>query len=68
MKEAAKRSILRFIHILFALPLLGFIYGPQEEVQPYLPYFRYLYLPVVALSGLLMWKGHWIARLFKRSS
>lgn len=66
MKEVTKRSILRWIHIIFALPLLGFIYGPQVEVQPYLPYFRYIYLPLVALSGLLMWKGYLITNLFRK--
>ena len=30
MKETTKRSILRAIHILFALPLFGYIYGPPS--------------------------------------
>ena len=28
MKEAAKRSILRWIHIVFSIPVLGYIYSP----------------------------------------
>jgi hypothetical protein len=57
MKDTTKRSIIRSIHLIFALPLIGFIYGPAAEVEPYRPYFQYLYFPVVVLSGLWMWKG-----------
>ena len=68
MKDTTKRTILRSTHILFALPLIGYIYGPPSETVQYLPYFRYLYLPVVALSGLLMWKGHVLRRLVSKKS
>ncbi len=66
MKDSTKRTILRSIHLIFALPLLGYIYGPPAETVQYLPYFRYLYLPVVVLTGLLMWKGHVLRRLFSK--
>lgn len=65
MTAATQRSISRWIHILFALPLIGFIYGPAADVEPYRAYFQYLYFPVVALSGLWMWKGHLVTKLFK---
>lgn len=68
MKDTIKRSILRTVHILSALPLLGYIYGPPSETVQYLPYFRFIYFPVVVLSGLWMWKGHVIRRLFSRES
>jgi hypothetical protein len=67
MKETTKRSILRWIHIVFALPLIGYIYGPPAETVQYLPYFRWIYFPAVALSGLWMWKGPAVRRLFSRS-
>ncbi|CAM2801168.1 hypothetical protein [Rariglobus hedericola] len=68
MKPGTKRSILRWIHILFGLPILGYIYGPPSETVQYLPYFRFVYVPVLVLSGLLMWKGHLLSRLFSRKS
>ncbi|MEY3479612.1 MAG: hypothetical protein RIQ71_387 [Verrucomicrobiota bacterium] len=68
MKDSAKRSILRWIHIIFALPIFGYIYGPPSETVQYLPYFRYGYFPVVVLSGLWMWKGRAVRRLFSRGS
>jgi hypothetical protein len=68
MKDTTKRTILRSAHIVFALPLLGYIYGPPSESLQYLPYFRYVYVPVVILTGLSMWKGHVLRRLISRKS
>ena len=68
MNKAVKRSILRWIHILFALPLLGYIYGPPAEVVQYAPYFQFIYLPVVMLTGLWMWKGDALRRLIWKGS
>ena len=67
MKETTKRSIVRWIHIVFGLTLLGYIYGPPSETLPYLPYFRFVYFPAVLLSGLWMWKGHVLRRAFSRT-
>ena len=66
MKDSTKRAIVRTLHILFALPLLGYIYGPPSETVQYLPYFRRFYLPVVIATGLWMWKGHLVRRLFAK--
>ena len=68
MNSNTKRSVLRWIHILFGLTLAGYIYGPPSETLQYLPYFRYFYMPVVVLAGLWMWKGHVVARFFQRNS
>ncbi|MGC3956945.1 MAG: hypothetical protein QM813_02935 [Verrucomicrobiota bacterium] len=66
MNLNTKRSIQRWIHIIFGLTLVGYIYGPPAETVKYLPFFRYFYLPVVLLTGLWMWKGHVVARLFAK--
>jgi len=64
MSPGTQRTILRSIHILFGLPIIGYVYGPPEEVQQYAPMFRYIFVPVLFLSGLWMWKGHLLTRLF----
>ena len=64
MKETTKRTILRTIHIIFGLPLIGYIYGPQEEVAQYVNVHRYFLLPVLLLTGFWMWQGPRIGRLF----
>jgi thiosulfate reductase cytochrome b subunit len=69
MKEATKRSILRWIHIVFAIPIIGYIYSPFKELPNYAPVVRFVAFPVIALTGLWMWKGHVIRRLvWKRSA
>ena len=63
MNQEAKRSVARWVHILFGLPMVAYIYGPPSETVQYLPYFRFIYLPVVLLTGLWMWKGHVLRRV-----
>jgi hypothetical protein len=66
MKDTTKRSIIRAIHIIFGLPIFGYIYGPPEEVAPYVSMFRYVFVPVLVLSGLWMWNGHAIRCFFSK--
>ena len=68
LKQAIKLATLRGIHIICGLPIIGYIYGPPSEVAPYAPVFRYLFLPVLLLTGLWMWKGDAIARLISKRS
>lgn len=68
MKQATQRLIFRWIHILFGFPILGYIYGPPEEVAQYVPLYRYFFVPVLVLSGLWLWKGHLITGRFSKSS
>lgn len=60
------RSILRWIHIFFGLPLIGFVYGPPAEVEPYRYMFQYVFVPGLLVSGLWMWKGHVLRRLISK--
>ena len=66
MKETNKRLIVRWIHIVFSIPILGYIYSPFEEIPKYAPRVRYVVVPVMLLSGLWMWKGHVLRRLIPR--
>jgi hypothetical protein len=68
MKDANKRSIVRWIHIVFSIPILGYIYSPFEEIPKYADRVRFVVVPVMLLSGLWMWKGHVLLRLIARRS
>ncbi len=57
MNNTTKRSILRWIHIIVTIPIFGYIYGPAAEVQPYAGAVRYVFVPVIVLSGLWMYSG-----------
>jgi hypothetical protein len=67
MREATTRSILRWIHIVFSIPILGYIYSPFEQLPKYAPRVRFVVVPVMLLSGLWMWKGHVVRRLISKS-
>lgn len=68
MNQGIKRSILRWIHLIFSIPILGYIYSPFEEIPKYAPAVRFVFLPALVLSGLWMWKGHVLRRLVSKRS
>ena len=66
MKESTKRSMVRWLHIIFGIPIIGYIYSPFDMVRYYATTTRYVFVPTLVLSGLWMWKGHVVRRLFSR--
>jgi hypothetical protein len=68
MTQGAKRSILRWIHIVFSVPIIGYVYSPFEEIPNYAPLTRFFFLPMLVLSGLWMWKGHLLRRLIYKGT
>jgi hypothetical protein len=68
MNQGIKRLILRWIHIIVAIPILGYIYSPFEKLPQYAPATRFVFLPTMVLSGLWMWKGHVLRRFFSKRS
>jgi hypothetical protein len=64
MNQSIKRSIFRWIHIVFAIPIIGYIYSPFDKIPQYAPATRFIFVPTLVLSGLWMWKGHVVRRLF----
>jgi hypothetical protein len=61
ISNATKRSILRWIHLIFTIPILGYIYSPFEEIPTYAPAVRYVFVPVLILSGYWMYSGVFFA-------
>ena len=68
MKESTKRSIVRSIHIILSIPILGYIFSPFEALPAYAPKVRFVFIPLMVLTGLWMWKGHVVRRLIPRKS
>jgi predicted tellurium resistance membrane protein TerC len=56
-----KRSVLRWIHLIFAIPIIGYIYSPFAELSNYASVVRYIAFPVILLSGLWMYAGVFFA-------
>jgi hypothetical protein len=66
ISPATERVILRWIHLIFAIPIVGYIYSPFQNLPDYAPLTRYVFLPVMVLTGLWMWKGYIVRRLFTK--
>lgn len=57
MKASTKHSILRWIHLVVAIPVLGYIYQPASEAQQYAGAARFVFAPLMILSGYWMYAG-----------
>lgn len=66
MSPSTQRVILRWIHIVFSIPIIGYVYSPFEEIPNYAAPTRYLFLPVLVLTGLWMWQGPALQRLLAK--
>jgi|ERR1044071_3192164 hypothetical protein len=61
ISSATKRSILRWIHLIFTIPILGYVYSPFVELPNYAPLVRFVFAPVLILSGYWMFSGVFFA-------
>jgi hypothetical protein len=68
MSQGMKRSIVRWIHIVLSIPIFGYIYSPFDKIPQYAPPVRFVFFPILVLTGLWMWKGHLLRRLFSKRS
>jgi len=57
ISNATKRSVLRCIHLIFTIPILGYIYGEPSDVLQYLGAAWLIFVPVLILSGYWMYSG-----------
>jgi hypothetical protein len=60
------RSVMRWIHIIVSIPIYGYIYSPFDKLPLYAHPTRFVFFPTMVLTGLLMWKGNLLWRLFRR--
>ena len=58
ISKATQRSVLRWVHLVLAIPILGYIYSPFEEIPNYAPAVRYVFVPIIMLAGYWMWRGY----------
>ena len=61
ISKATKRSILRWVHLVLAIPIFGYIYSPFEEIPNYAPAVRFVFVPVIMLAGYWMYAGVFFA-------
>lgn len=68
MKESTRRALVRWIHLILSIPILGYIYSPFNKIPGYAFPTRFIFVPGIVLSGLWMWKGHVVRRLVSKNS
>ena len=66
MTEATKRSIFRWVHIICGIPILGYIYDSPSDTHNYATSVRYIFLPVLLLSGFGFGKAMSFGDLVRR--
>jgi len=62
MKGVSLRGVARWIHLLCIIPIVGYIYSPFELLPGYAHPTRYVFFPIMVVTGLWMWKGHLLRR------
>jgi hypothetical protein len=66
MRPTIVRALLRTVHLMLTIPIVGYIYSPFEVLPSYAFPTRFIFLPTMVVTGLWMWKGQWVLGLFRR--
>jgi hypothetical protein len=57
MKASIKRTILRIVHLVSVIPVLGYVYQPVAEAEQYQRFTQLVFIPVAILAGYWMYMG-----------
>ena len=63
-----ERSLIRALHLVLSIPIIGFIYGPVAHIPAAATFTRFIAVPLVALSGLWLWQKPRLTRWLRRRS
>lgn len=50
-----ERDIIRFLHLILSIPIVGYLYGPLEHIARAAFFVRWIAIPLVVLSGFWLW-------------
>ncbi|WP_128547561.1 hypothetical protein [Larkinella soli] len=67
MKASTERKIIRWLHLIAGIPILGYIYGPVAGIPEAALMVKAVIMPLVILSGLWLWKGQWVRKFFVKA-
>ena len=62
MNAARERSLIRILHLILSIPILGYLYGPVARIPPAALFTRLIAMPLVILSGLWLWQKQRLLR------
>ena len=66
MKAATERKVIRWLHIIASIPIIGYIYGPVKDFPNAVMMIKWVLFPLIVLSGLWLWKGHLVRKRLRR--
>jgi hypothetical protein len=55
MTSATERVVIRTLHLVLSIPILGYLYGPVAQIPQAAWFTRWIAMPLVILSGLWLW-------------
>ena len=62
------RQWIRSLHLVSAVLLGTFIYSPWSSDPTFAAAVRWIGFPLLAASGLFLWRGHLLLRTLRRAS
>lgn len=62
MKASTERKIMRWVHIILGIPIVGYLYGPVSTIPVSAMIVRWIIFPLLVLTGLWLWKGQWVKK------
>lgn len=62
MKASTERKIIRWLHIILSIPVIGYIYGPVASIPNAAGAVRLVFFPLIVISGIWLWKGQWLKK------
>jgi hypothetical protein len=65
MNAARERKLIRILHLILSIPIVGFLYGPVSRIPPAAWFTRFVAMPLVILSGLWLWQKPRLIRWLK---
>ena len=68
MKASIERKLIRWLHILIAIPIVGYIYGPVSEIPRAALAVKLIFFPILVLSGLWLWKGYVVKSYWRKTA
>ena len=66
MKAATERQIIRVLHLVLSIPIVGYLYGPVASIPQAARLTRWVAMPVVVLTGFWLWLKPRLLRSLRR--
>ena len=65
MNPVRERQVVRWVHLVLSVPIVGYIYGPVASIPPAERFVRWIAVPAVVATGLWLWLKPRIRRWFE---